>query len=66
MEPKTNHIEMVVVDDFVVNGISMFSLMEPKIILAEMRMINDFQVLDRLLSNPSWSSTKSHFEVVTS
>ncbi len=40
MEPKTNCVEMVVVNDFVTNGI----LMEPKTILTEMKMANDFQM----------------------
>jgi len=43
MEEKTNHAKMVVVDNFVGNGIPMFSLMEPKTILAKMRMVNDYQ-----------------------
>jgi hypothetical protein len=44
MEPKTNHAEMVVVNNFVMNGILMFSLMEPKTILTKMKMADDFQV----------------------
>jgi hypothetical protein len=42
MEEKTNCAEMVVVDNFVGNGISMFSLMEPKTILAKMRMVDNY------------------------
>jgi hypothetical protein len=35
---------MVVVDDFVGNGIPMFSLMESKSIMAKMTMVDDNQV----------------------
>jgi hypothetical protein len=42
MEEKTNHAKMVVVDKFVGNGILMFSLMEPKIILAKMIMVDNY------------------------
>jgi hypothetical protein len=35
---------MAMVNNFVVNGISMFSLMEPKTSWAEMRMDDDFQM----------------------
>jgi hypothetical protein len=42
MEKKTNRTEMV--NDFMANGISMFSLMEPKTIPTEMKMVNDYQV----------------------
>ncbi len=44
MELKTNCTEMAMVNNFVVNGISMFSLMEPKTSWAEMRMDDDFQM----------------------
>jgi len=35
---------MVVVNDFVPNGILMFSLMEPKTIPTNMKMVNNYQV----------------------
>jgi hypothetical protein len=44
LEEKTNHAEMVGVNNFVANGIPIFSLMEPKITPIEMRMVNDYQV----------------------
>lgn len=43
MEDKTNHAKMAVVNNFVANGILMFSLVEPKTILTKMRMVNDYQ-----------------------
>ncbi len=42
MEPKTNLIETMVVDNILANGIPMFSLMEPKTNLVEMMMVDDF------------------------
>jgi len=44
MEPKTNRAKMAMVNDFVTNGILMFSLMEWKTILTKMKMADDFQV----------------------
>ncbi len=44
MEEKTNCVEMAVVNDYMANGISMFSLMGPKTIPAKMRMVDDYQV----------------------
>ncbi len=35
---------MVVVNDFVANGIPMFSLMEPKTISSKMKMVKNYQV----------------------
>jgi hypothetical protein len=42
MEPRTNHVEMMVVDNFLANGIPMFSLMEPKTNLVAMMMVDNF------------------------
>jgi hypothetical protein len=44
MEPKTNRAKMAMVNDFVRNGILMFSLMERKTILTKMKMADDFQM----------------------
>ncbi len=43
MEKKTNRTEMVVVNEFVANGIPMLSLMDLKIILGKMRMVDNYQ-----------------------
>jgi hypothetical protein len=43
-EEKTNRTKMVVVNNFVANGIPMFSLMEPKTIPSKMKMVDNYQV----------------------
>jgi hypothetical protein len=67
--PKTNCAKMVVVNDFVTNGILMFFLMEPKTIPTEMKMPNDFQVKGQgvyYIVSFQIHHGKSRFEVMTS
>jgi hypothetical protein len=47
MEPRTNHVEMMVVDNFLANGIPMFSLMELKTNLVAMMMVDNFLAKDQ-------------------